>query len=277
MQLKVKENKTDLRTFLSQNLGISRSKAKNLIDSRQIFVNDQRIWIATYKLKTGDIVDVPDIIEMDKTYNVDIIYEDKYIIAINKPSGLVIDEKNRDFENVLKNAVNCPDLRVIHRLDKETTGVLLFAKDNEIFEKFKSIWQDKKVTKVYCAICLNEADFDKKEIKRKIDGKEAESFIETLAISDGLSCFRVTTKTGRKHQIRKHLADIGHPILGDKIYGPKIIRQNKLKKVMGQLLHSYQLSYICPWTGREITIKAPLPDEFFYFRDISDVLRHKFK
>ncbi|MCX7699083.1 MAG: RluA family pseudouridine synthase [Candidatus Goldbacteria bacterium] len=277
MQLKVKENKTDLRTFLSQNLGISRSKAKNLIDSRQIFVNDQRVWIATYKLKAGDIVDVPDIIEMDKTYNVDIIYEDKYIIAINKPSGLVIDEKNRDFENVLKNAVNCPDLRVIHRLDKETTGVLLFAKNKEIFEKFKNLWQDKKVTKVYCAICLNEANFDKKEIKRKIDGKEAESFVETVAISDGLSCFKITTKTGRKHQIRKHLADIGYPILGDKLYGPKIIRQNKFKKVTGQLLHSYQISYTCPWTGMEITIKAPLPDEFFYFRDISNVLRYKFK
>jgi RluA family pseudouridine synthase len=277
MQLKVKDNKTDLRTFLSKNLGISRSKAKNLIDSRQVFVNNQRAWISTYKLKSGDIIDVPDLIEMDKTYNIDVIYEDNYVIAINKPSGLVIDEKHNDFENVLKNAINCPELKLIHRLDKETTGVLLFAKNNEIFEKFKNLWQEKKITKIYCAICLNEADFDKKEIKKEINGKEAVSFVETLAISDGLSCFKITTKTGRKHQIRIHLSQTGHPILGDKIYGPNIIKQNKYKKVTGQLLHSYQISYICPWTEREIIIKAPLPDAFFYFGEISDNLKYKFK
>jgi len=277
MQLKVKSSNTDLKTFLSDNINISRSKAKELIDSRQVFVNNQRAWIATYKLKKGDIVDVPDIIEAGKTYNVDIIYEDSYVIAINKPSGLIIDEKNNDFENVLKNAVNCPGLRVVHRLDKETTGVLLFAKNNEIFDKFKNLWQEKKVGKVYCAICLNEADFDKKEIKKKIDGKEAESIIETIASSNGVSCFKITTKTGRKHQIRIHLAHIGYPILGDKLYGPKIIKQNKFKKIAGHLLHSYELSYNCPWTNKEVKIKAPLPDEFFYFRDISDVLRHKFR
>lgn len=277
MQLKVKVNNTDLRTFLSGKLNISRSKAKELIDSKQVFVNNQRVWIATYKLKSGDVVDIPDIVEMGKTYNVDIIYEDKYVIAINKPSGLIIDEKNNDFENVLKNATNNPGLKVVHRLDKETTGVLLFAKNDEIFEKFKSLWQNKKVSKVYCAVCLNEADFEKKEIRKKIDGKEAESMVETIANSDGISCFKITTKTGRKHQIRIHLSDIGYPILGDKLYGPKIIKQNKFKRIARQLLHSYQLSYICPWTNKEITIKAPLPDEFFYFRDISDVLRHKFR
>ncbi len=278
MQLKAKSNNnTDLRTFLSENLKISRSKAKELIDSRQVFVNNQRVWIATYKLKKGDIIDVPDIIEMDRIYNVDIIYEDEYVIAINKPSGLIVDEKNNDFENVLKNATGNPALQVIHRLDKETTGVLLFAKNNNIFEKFKELWRDKKVNKIYCAICLNEANFDKKEIRKKIDGKEAESMVETIAISDGLSCFKITTKTGKKHQIRIHLADIGHPILGDKLYGPKIIKQNKFKKIAGQLLHSFQISYICPWTNREIIIKAPFPEEFFYFRDISDVIRHRFR
>lgn len=277
MQLKVKINKTDLKTFISENLNISRSKAKELIDSKQIFVNNQRVWIATYKLKKGDIIDVPDVIEMDKTYNVDIIYEDKYVVAINKPSGLIVDEKNSDFENVLKNAVNCPELRVIHRLDKETTGGLLFAKNNDIFEEFKNLWEEKKVTKIYFAICLNETDFDRKVVKKKIDGKEAESFLETIAISEGLSCFKIITKTGRKHQIRKHLADIGYPILGDKLYGPKIIKQNKFKKVSGQLLHAYQLSYICPWEKKEIIIKADFPDAFFYFKDISNILKYKFK
>jgi|DewCreStandDraft_4_1066084.scaffolds.fasta_scaffold15515_3 RluA family pseudouridine synthase len=277
MQLKVNINKTDLRSFLAEKLNISRSKAKELIDSRQVFVNNQRVWIATYKLKSGDIIDVPDIIEMDKTYNVDIIYEDNYILAINKPSGLIIDENNTDFENVLKNATNNPGLKVIHRLDKETTGVLIFAKSNDIFEVFKNLWQKKEVIKVYYAICLNEADFDRKEIRKKIQGKEAESVVETVAISDGLSCFKITTKTGRKHQIRIHLSEIGYPILGDKLYGPKIIKQNKFKKITGQLLHSYQLSYICPWTKKEIKIKAPLPDNFFYFRDISEILRDKLK
>ncbi|MBP7792885.1 MAG: RluA family pseudouridine synthase [Candidatus Goldbacteria bacterium] len=276
MQIKVKDGNTDLKTFLSRNLNVSRSKAKELIDSKQIFVNNQRTWIATYKLKNGDVIDVPDVIEMDKTYNVDVIFEDEYVIAINKPSGLVIDEKNNDFENVLKQAINAPDLRVLHRLDRETTGVLLFAKNKDVFEQFKKLWQEKKVNKVYCAICLNEADFDRKEIRKKIDGKDAESIVETMAVSDGLSCFKITTKTGRKHQVRIHLVGIGYPVLGDKLYGPKIIKQNKFKKITGQLLHSYQLSYVCPWTNREITIKAPLPEEFFYFRDISDVLRHKF-
>jgi RluA family pseudouridine synthase len=276
MQIKVKNGDTDLKTFLSENLNISRSKAKELIDSKQIFVNNQRTWIATYKLKNNDVIDVPDIIEMDKPYNIDVIFEDERVIAINKPSGLAIDEKNNDFENVLKKAINAPDLRVIHRLDRETTGVLLFAKNKDVFEQFKKLWQEKKVNKVYCAICLNEADFDRKEIKKKIEGKDAETVVETIAVSDGLSCFRIAAKTGRKHQVRIHLAGIGYPVLGDKLYGPKIIKQKKFKKITRHLLHSYQLSYVCPWTKREITIKAPLPEEFFYFRGISDVLRHKF-
>ncbi len=268
MQIKAEKNNIDLKTFISEKLKISRSKAKSLIDTKNIFVNKKRTWIATFLLKKGDIISIPDIDLIKKESNIEIIYRDDFIIAVNKPAGIITDKTSDSFESQLKNFLNNENIKAIHRLDKETSGVLLFAKNNKIFETFKNLWKEKKVKKIYLSICHHVADFNKKEIKFPVNDKPAESFIEKISSENGLTLFKIITKTGRKHQIRIHLAKIGFPIVGDKIYGPSFIKEENLRNVKRHLLHCYELSYPCPFTKKNIIIKAKLPDDFLVFKNL---------
>lgn len=268
MKFSVNKNNIDLKTFISEKLNISRSKAKSLIDTKNIFVNKKRVFIATFLLKKGDVVFIPDKNPVKPCDTVEIIYQDDFIIAVNKPAGIITDKTNDSLENKLKNFLNNENIKAIHRLDKETSGVLLFAKDHKIFETFKNLWKEKKVKKIYFAISHNEADFIKKEIKIPIDNKNAESSIEKISSDNGLTLFKITTLTGRKHQIRIHLSKIGFPIVGDKIYGPNIIKEENLRKVKRQLLHCCKLSFISPFTDRTIIIEAKIPDDFLIFKNL---------
>lgn len=272
MQLKVNENKINLKNFLSEKLKISKSKAKNLIDTRNIFVNNKRAWIASFVLNKGDSVYLPDTLLNDfknkKTHNIKIIYEDDFVLALDKPAGIISDKTHDSLENLLRKNLSNHNIHAIHRLDKNTSGILLFAKNNEIFEKYKKLWQEKKVKKTYIAICHNIPDFIEKKIKISVDNKEAESFVKRISAADGLSLLKITTFTGRKHQIRIHLAKTGFPIVGDNIYGPNIIKEKKLLNIKRQLLHAFELSYICPFTEKNIKIKAQLPDDFLLFKNL---------
>ncbi len=253
-----------LRDFLSEKLNLSKNKSKELIDSRNVFVNNRRIWIAAYKLKKNDYVEIhPDYYPKDKGKNIQlkIIYEDQYILAIDKPSGILTSGSNNSLETQLKVKLD-NNIKAIHRLDKDTTGTVIFAKSHEVFEKFKEIWQDKKVIKEYLAISLNEAEFQSLTIDNYLDGKRALSHIKLLSKNIECSYFEIKIETGRKHQIRLHLASIRHPILGDKVYGMKSITSERFKKIKRQMLHSYKISYICPYTQNTIVIKAPLPKDF---------------
>ncbi len=267
MEFKVK-GKTDLKTFLSDILNISRSKAKNLIDTKNIFVNQKRAWIASFSLKKGDIVYIPEINFKQKLKDLKIIYEDEYIFAINKDAGIISDKNFNSAENLLKRQLNNPDIKAIHRLDKETSGVLLFAKNKKIFEIFKNLWKEKRVKKIYLAICHNEANFLKKEINIPIENKKAKSLIEKISSENNLTLFKIIAETGRKHQIRIHLAKIGFPVLGDKVYGPNIIKEERLRNIKRQLLHCYELSFPCPFTKKIVTIKTEIPDDFLLFKNL---------
>ncbi len=267
MEYKIK-NKTDLKTFLSDTLKISRSKAKDLIDTKNIFVNKKRVWIASFSLKKGDIVYISEINLKQKFNDLKIIYEDEYIIAINKEAGIISDKNFNSVENLLKKQLNNPDIKAIHRLDKETSGVLLFAKNKKIFEAYKNLWKEKKVKKIYLAVCHNEADFLKKEITIPIENKEAKSLVEKISSENNLTLFKIITGTGRKHQIRIHLTKTGFPVAGDKVYGPNIIKEERLRNIKRQLLHCYELSFPCPFTEKIVTIKAEIPDDFLVFKNL---------
>ncbi|MCE5301450.1 MAG: RluA family pseudouridine synthase [Spirochaetia bacterium] len=267
MKLNADKDGEELKHFLVTNLNISGNRAKQLIDSKQVFVNDRRVWIAGYQLAQGDVVIVPDTasaVAQPKTIKISykIIYEDDNIIAVNKPTGVLADKDPKSMEAMLRRDKNMPVLRAIHRLDRDTTGAILYAKNDEVYGAYREMWHEKPVEKVYYAISLKEANFDEQEIETAVDDKLAASKVKLMAKGRGLSVFRVTIKTGRKHQIRVHLASIGHPVAGDKEYGPKVVHGDWQKNLTRQMLHAYELRFNCPVSGVDMDIRAYFPEDF---------------
>lgn len=250
-----------LKDFLAQSLNISKSKAKEVIDSRNVFINNRRVWIATHVLKPGDVVEIPEV-KQTKESELQIIYQDSYIIAVNKPPFILSDNSADSLEELLRQYYRDSNIKAIHRLDRETSGVILFGRNYNVYQLFKSLWEDNVISKRYLAISHNEAQFSTKVIDLKIDGKDALSNVRLLKKKNGFSYFEVEIKTGRKHQIRRHLASIRHPVVGDKLYGVKRIDLPFLKKIKRHMLHAYKLEFIHPFTGERVLLKAKIPPDF---------------
>ncbi len=258
-KLKV-EKPTTLKEFLAEQLSVSKGKAKKIIDSKVVLVNGKRVWIASHKLKSGDVVEVPKQREKENK-NVEVIYEDEYILAVNKPPFLVSDREKNSVEGILRKTFD-KNIKAIHRLDMETSGVLLFAKNLDVFETFKKNWDSLIREKEYLAISHNTSTFKEKNVDIPIDNKSAMSYVKTLKTSPKFTKFLVKPKTGRKHQIRIHLSKIGHPIVGDKLYGYKTLNDPVTKTVSRHMLHSRKISFFHPLLKKKISISAPVPDDF---------------
>ncbi len=252
------EKQQKLIDFLAEKLKISKKRSKRLIDTKNVFVNNKRIWIASFDLSKGDIVEVPEF-DFDKANHIHILYEDDFIIAVNKPPFVVSDKEKNSVESILKKH-KTKQIKAIHRLDKETSGILLFAKNFNIYERFKNIWNEKNVQKSYYAVSHYRAGFKQKTLNTKISGKKAISIIKTLKTSKNYTVFLVHPVTGRKHQIRIHLSSIGHPIVGDKIYGLKNINYIE-KSVKRHLLHSKHMKFFHPFLKKFVQLKAPVPED----------------
>ena len=265
----------DLKTFLADKLNLSKAKAKEIIDLKLILVNNKRVWIAKYKLKKGDIVEVPEFesIKIDKNFDISksILYEDDFIIAVNKPPFLESNLKKGSVEDILRRFKRDKKIEAIHRLDKETSGVLLFAKNKKTFFKFKELWEEKKVNKLYLAIVVGIPKFKKKFISIPIDKKYAKSEVFVKNIGKNSALVEVNIRTGRKHQIRIHLAKIGYPIIGDKIYGYKNVDNPILKSVKRQMLHSSKISFTHPFLKKNLTITAPLHKDFLSLKKLLEI------
>lgn len=259
--------KSDLKSYLSKYLEISKGKAKELIDSKNVYVNNKRVWIATHLLRQGDVVEVDYETPTGPTGEkarpeIPVIYEDSYIIAVDKPAGIVSDKETGSAEDRIRKFLKDDKIRAIHRLDKDTSGVILYAKDDEVFERYKSIWEEREVRKVYLAVCHHmpgTPGFQEKKYFGKIGGKTAVSDIKLLKSVKGFTYFRVEIETGRKHQIRIHLSALRYPIVGDKVYGLNRADDAVVKNVRRQMLHSYQIVFTCPMSHEKRFLQAPVP------------------
>jgi len=227
-----------------------------------------------------------------------IIYEDKNFLALDKPAGLLVHKTKISkeltlvdwlLENYLgiKNVGDEPKTRpgIVHRLDRDTSGVILIAKNQKYFEYLKNLFQNRQIKKTYLALVYGEIkpkigiiekpiSLKPGSVKRTIwkgkMEKEAITEYKLVKFLKGFSLVRVYPKTGRTHQIRIHLASIGHPIVGDNLYGPKInpLGLNRL------FLHAESLEFPVS-EGRKIKIEAELPEELKEILDILDGLKNK--
>jgi 23S rRNA pseudouridine1911/1915/1917 synthase len=265
---------------------LTRAKGQHLIDSKNVLVNGESVK-SSYKLKLNQKIEL--IIEEDigseltpQNIQLDVVYEDDDLIVINKPIDLVVHPAAGHKDLTLVNALlyHFDKLSsvngnyrpgIVHRIDKDTTGLLVVAKNDIAHNNLASQIKDKDANRLYYALVEGEIDDahfiieapigrsnkNRKKMAVVSDGKDAKTEFKIVKRFSGYTLLQAKLYTGRTHQIRVHLAYINHPIVGDQLYGKK----NKFN-IKHQMLHAYQLELIHPTTGKKVVFNAELPDDF---------------
>jgi len=263
-----KSEETCLLEFLATKLHVSKKKVKKqLLDTKRVFVNQRLVWIAKHPLHCGDIVTVPpdSIMEIaeGKTKalpDIPVLYNDGNVIVVNKPPGLASNGSN-SLEERLRKKMRLPELECVHRLDTDTSGCLALALHPSARDYMFQLFRTHKVRKVYHVIVCGFLDTSDMNITTPIDGHSALTRIKTISAGTQASHLWAELETGRTHQIRRHLYNIGHPVLGDRLYGTNRKYNEKEMAVARQMLHAYLLEWETQ-DKQKITVKAPLPPDF---------------
>lgn len=263
----------------------SRSQIKQLLDGGNITVNG-KTEKAKYKVKSGDVIrlEEPETKTLElrpENIPLDIVYEDDDVIVINKPQGMVVHPAPGHDEHTLVNALlyHCPLSTIngtfrpgiVHRIDKDTSGLLMVAKNDKAHRSLAKQLKDKTNIREYVALVHGRIAEDVGTINAPIgrslkdrkkqavvkDGRNAVTHFEVLKRYCDYTLVKCILETGRTHQIRVHMKYIGHPLVGDPLYGPK-----KTIKGNGQFLHAGKLGFVHPTTGKLLIFEAPLPKIF---------------
>ena len=282
-----------LDVYISEiNQDYSRSYFKTLIKNGNVMVNGAVITKAGTPLIAGDIIeiDIPDPVSSDnkpQDIPLDIVYEDQYLLIINKPQGLVVHPGAGHSDGTLVNALlnHCDGklsdingvLRpgIVHRIDKDTSGLMLACKDNETHIKLSEMIANHEVVRKYRAIAcgviksekgtidapIGRSNTDRRKMVVRGDGKYAVTHFEVVNRFCEATDLLLKLETGRTHQIRVHLHYIGHPIIGDPVYGTKKMKFG----LEGQALHSTSIEFDHPITGEHIYFECDVPD---YYKEI---------
>jgi 23S rRNA pseudouridine1911/1915/1917 synthase len=187
---------------------------------------------------------------------------DSYLVC-DKPAGIVSCDDPRSVESILREQESIPTLEAVHRLDRDTTGCLMFARNHAALQAAVEIFKTHKVTKIYHAVTVGKFPFVHQVIDSPLDNKPALTRVKREAAGAEASFLRLRIETGRTNQIRRHLASVRAPIVGDRVFGLKSAREAKLMNVPRQMLHASTLSLPDPLNPREeIKVHSPLPADF---------------
>lgn len=279
-----------LDKYIAEQCHISRSYAQKLIDEGQVAVNGHAAR-ASQKLNTGDkiVVSIPPPSHISLTAEnipLKVVYEDNDLIVVDKPAGLLVHPAAGQHTGTLVNAIlaRCPDLGeingsvrpgIVHRLDKDTSGLMMVAKNDAAQKSLSRQIKQRSIKKGYLALVLGRLTpergaidapigrhpQDRKKMAVVSGGREAKTEYRVLKYFDGYTLVEAMPETGRTHQIRVHFAAIGHPIFGDHIYG------KRSPLLARQFLHAYKLGFRLPSSGKYVEFKSELPS------DLDDVLK----
>ena len=287
-------NDVRIDKYIADNTDYSRNLILNLIKNGDILVNDSKIK-PSYKVKQGDKItinnvkiDTEDITPRD--YPLDIVFEDDDIIIINKPSGMVVHPGNGNKDHTLVNALKSytdklsningvERLGIVHRIDKDTSGLIMIAKTNKAHEILGEYFKEHSIRREYIALLCGVFPHDTATIDAPIgrdeknrlrmtvtpnNSKKAITHLEVLKrYKAGYTLVKARLETGRTHQIRVHTKYIGYPVYNDPVYS------NKSTGDFGQFLHSYSMEFIHPITKEKMYFKREVPK---YFKDFLDKL-----
>ena len=290
MEIKVEKNNIRLDSFLKDELDISRSKVQKLIKNGRIMVNDKEAN-SNYLVKENDVITVSDDLSFEiyiepENIPIDVVYEDEYLLIVNKKSGMVVHPAPGNYSGTLVNALmgrfklsNKDNIRpgIVHRIDKDTSGLLVVAKTDEVHDKLSEMIKNKEVERIYIAlvegVINHETGTIDAPIGRDIVNRQ-KMMVTDINSKDAITHFRVLKRyrdktlieckleTGRTHQIRVHMAYINHPIVNDPVYG-----KSKKTTSFGQMLHSKSIRFIHPVTKKELYFESELPEEFKNYLD----------
>ena len=292
-----------LDTFLSAVVDppLSRNSAQLLCEAGLVLCNGQKAG-KSLKVKAGDVITYtpPEPVKLDafpENIPINIVYEDRHLLVVDKPQGMVVHPAAGNLSGTLVNAVlyHCAGrlssingvIRpgIVHRIDKDTSGLLVIAKDNATHEGLSAQFSEHSIDRCYFAIAHGHVKDDVGRIEKPIgrhpidrkkmcvtekNARNAVTNFEVLERYPGFSFLRLKLETGRTHQIRVHMAAIGHPIAGDPVYGPT----KGVGGLSGQCLHAALLGFIHPITGEHLVFDSPLPP---YFCDLLEKLRRRSK
>lgn len=293
-----------LDVYLTEKLeNITRSYIKTLVDSGKILVNGKSVK-SGYKLKANDNIHVEiaekvneEIVPQDIPLN--IIYEDEDIIIVNKEKGMVVHPANGNYSGTMVNSLmythkdSLSSINgvvrpgVVHRIDKDTSGILVIAKNDNAHKKLSEQFKVHSITRKYIALVKGIIKEDsitidkpigrsiKDRKKMAVTDKNSRNAVTHISVlkrfySSGVTLIEAQLETGRTHQIRVHMAYLHHPLVGDEVYGKK----DSNFKVKGQMLHAKVLGFIHPTTNKYVEFDSELPE---YFKDILDKLENKEK
>lgn len=274
-------NKPDpkvLQDFLALKFSLSRRTAKAMIDGRSVWVNRKCVWIARFALRTGDLVEIPSLVvkgarkqsggedarrETKDVRHVRVLWSNESYLVCDKPAGLVSCDDPKSVETILREQEKIPTLEAVHRLDRDTTGCLMFAKNHAAFLAAVEVFKTHKVSKVYHAVATGSFKYAHQVIDSPIDGQPAVSKVTREGAGADASFLRIRIETGRTNQVRKHLASVRAPIVGDRVFGLKSARDPRLMQVPRQMLHASTLTLPDPLSPHdEISVHSPLPADF---------------
>lgn len=283
----IKEETGRIDKVLNDRLAdFSRSQIQQWIKEQHVSI-DGKIIKANYKVNEGDkiLIEIPEPEELDlvpENLDLEIVYEDDDVVIVNKPQGMVVHPSAGHPNGTLVNGLlyqirNLSTINdvvrpgIVHRIDKDTSGLLMVAKNDRAHEALAKQLKDKTSLRKYVALVHGEIPHEKGRIEAPIgrskvnrkmqavieDGKPAVTHFEVLKRFDGFTLIELQLETGRTHQIRVHMQYIGYPVAGDPLYGPK-----KTLKGNGQFLHAKLLGFEHPTTGEMMVFEAPLPEIF---------------
>ena len=273
--------------------GLTRSAAQRLLEEGKVSLQGRPLK-KNHRLRAGEALELclPDPVPTDarpQDIPLDIVYEDADVAVVNKPRGMVVHPAPGNPDGTLVNALlaHCGQslsgvggaIRpgIVHRIDKDTSGLLVIAKNDRAHLALSAQLKDHTLSRVYEAVAIGSLKEDRGTVDAPIgrslrdrkrmavvpDGRRAVTHYQVLARYPGYTHLRCQLETGRTHQIRVHMAYLGHPLAGDPVYGPK----NDPERLGGQCLHARELTFVHPTTGQTVHLTCPLPDWFSGFLD----------
>ena len=253
-----------LQDFLAAKLELSRRGAKDVIDQRRVWVNKKCIWMARFQLKTGDTVETSKAIpKVPVKFHVRVLWSNDNYLVCDKPAAVVSCDDPKSVETLLRTQENIPTLEAVHRLDRDTTGCLMFAKNHAAKEAAIEIFKTHKVSKVYHAVAAGRFPYAHQIIDAPLDNQPAVSRVTRESAGEDASFLRIRIETGRTNQIRRHLASVRAPVVGDRVFGIKNARDPRLMQVPRQMLHASTLELPNPLDVKtQIKVHSPLPADF---------------